>query len=87
LAGAALKKRARTTEARRIAATLNQLIPPRGGAVNKTLNLVIMILMAALAVMEAVNIAQNGPNARNVILMLLFAAFALRRFMIHRKLT
>jgi hypothetical protein len=54
---------------------------------NKTLNLVLMILMAALAVVEGVNIAQNGANARNVLFCLLFAAFALRRLMIHSKLS
>lgn len=54
---------------------------------NKTLNLVLMILMAALAVAEGVNIAQNGANARNVIFMLLFAAFAVRRLLIHQKLS
>lgn len=54
---------------------------------NKTLNLVFMILMGALAVVEGVNIAQNGANARNVIFCLLFAAFAVRRFLIHQKLS
>lgn len=54
---------------------------------NKTFNLIFMILMAALAVMEGVNIGQNGANARNVIFLLLFAAFAVRRFLIHQKLS
>lgn len=59
-----------------------------GGAniLNKTLNLVLMILMAALAVAEGFTIAQNGPNARNVLFCLLFAAFAVRRFLIHQRL-
>jgi hypothetical protein len=54
--------------------------------VNKTLNLILMILMAGLSVVEGVNIAQNGANARNVLFCLLFAAFAVRRFLIHQKL-
>ena len=56
-------------------------------SMNKTINLVIMILMAGLAVVEGLNIAHNGPNPRNVILCLLFAAFAARRFMIHQNMT
>ena len=44
-----------------------------------------MILMAALAVFEGYNIAQYGASPRNVILCLLFAAFAVRRFLIHQK--
>ncbi len=52
---------------------------------NKTLNLILMILMAALAAMEGYSIAQNGANARNVLFCLLFAAFAVRRFLIHQK--
>lgn len=54
---------------------------------NKTINLLIMILMAALAILEGRSILQNGANARNVIFCLLFAAFAARRFMIHQKLS
>lgn len=54
---------------------------------NKTLNLILMLLMSALAVVEGVNIAQNGANARNVLFCLLFAAFAVRRFLIHQKLS
>jgi hypothetical protein len=57
-----------------------------GQIVNKTLNLVLMILMAGLAVVEGFNILQNGANARNVLFCLLFAAFAVRRFLIHQKL-
>lgn len=53
---------------------------------NKTMNLVLMILMAALAIVEGVGIAQNGANARNVLFCLLFAAFAVRRLLIHQKL-
>jgi hypothetical protein len=54
---------------------------------NKTMNLVLMILMAALAVLEGFNIVQNGANPRNVLFCLVFAAFAVRRFMIHQKFT
>jgi hypothetical protein len=55
--------------------------------VNKTFNLIIMILMAGLAVAEGYNIAQNGANPRNILFCLLFAAFAARRFMIHQRLS
>ena len=54
---------------------------------NKTFNLVIMVLMFALAVIEGYNIVQNGANARNVIFLLLFTAFGVRRLMIHNKLS
>jgi hypothetical protein len=54
--------------------------------VNKTLNFVLMILMAGLAAAEGFNIVQNGATARNVLFCLLFAAFAVRRFLIHQKL-
>jgi hypothetical protein len=52
---------------------------------NKTLNLVLMLVMAALAVSEGVNIAQTGATSRNVLFCLLFAAFAVRRVLIHQK--
>ena len=54
---------------------------------NKTFNLILMLLMAALAVVEGVNIAQNGANARNVLFCLIFIAFAVRRLLIHNKLS
>jgi hypothetical protein len=57
-----------------------------GATVSKTLNLVIMILMAGLAIVEGYNLAQHGANPRNVLFCLLFAAFAVRRYMIHQKL-
>ena len=53
---------------------------------NKTLNLILMILMAALSAVEGYSIVRNGANARNVLVCLLFAAFAVRRFLIHQKL-
>ena len=52
---------------------------------NKTMNFLFMILMAALALIEGYNIVQNGASPRNVVLCLLFAAFAVRRFLIHQK--
>jgi len=55
--------------------------------VNKTLNLILMILMAGLSLVEGYSIAQNGANAGNVLFCLLFAAFAVRRFLIHQKLS
>jgi len=57
-----------------------------GEIVNKTMNLILMILMAGLAAVEGYNIMQNGANARNVLFFLLFAAFAVRRYLIHQKL-
>jgi len=57
----------------------------RGGPLNKTFNLILMLLMAGLAVVEGVNIVQNGANARNVLFCLLFTAFAVRRLLIHNK--
>jgi uncharacterized membrane protein YhaH (DUF805 family) len=54
--------------------------------VNKTFNLIIMILMFALAIKEGYSIMQNGANATNVIFFLLFAAFGVRRLLIHNKL-
>jgi len=67
------------------AANLGVFDRGRSSNVNKTLNLILMILMAGLSVMEGYNIAQNGANARNVLFCLLFAAFAVRRFLIHQK--
>jgi hypothetical protein len=55
--------------------------------VNKTLNLIIMLLMAALAIREGYSMTQNGVNATNLLFCLLFAAFAVRRLMIHQKLS
>ena len=64
---------------------LNHWTDEGGEIVNKTLNLVLMILMAGLSIVEGLNIARNGANARNVLFCLLFAAFAVRRFLIHQK--
>ena len=54
--------------------------------VNKTFNLVIMVLMFALAAWQLYVISQVGANATNVIFLLLFLAFAIRRLLIHNKL-
>ena len=75
------------TEDRRAAAILKLFANEGSTLVNKTLNLVLMLLMGTLAVVEGVNIAQNGANARNILFCLLFAAFAVRRFLIHQKLS
>jgi len=53
--------------------------------VNKTLNIVIMLVMAALAAREGYDIVLHGANALNVIFLLLFSAFAVRRFMMMSK--
>ena len=49
---------------------------------NKTLNLVLMVLMACLALREGYDIMTNGANTYNVLFGLLFTAFAVRRFML-----
>lgn len=54
---------------------------------NKTLNLIIMVLMFALAIKEGYSIMQNGANSTNIIFFLLFAAFGVRRLLIHNKLS
>jgi hypothetical protein len=54
---------------------------------NKVLNLILMIAMAGLAITEGVSIVQNGANARNVLFCLLFTAFAVRRLLLHQKLS
>ena len=46
-----------------------------------------MVLMFALAIREGYNIAEHGANSGNVIFFLLFAAFGVRRLMIHNKLS
>jgi hypothetical protein len=59
----------------------------KGSFMNKTFNLIIMVLMFALAAREGYLVAQNGANATNVIFLLLFLAFGVRRLMIHNKLS
>lgn len=46
-----------------------------------------MVLMFALAVREGYLIATVGASATNVIFFLLFAAFGIRRLLIHNKLS
>ena len=53
---------------------------------NKTFNLIIMILMFALAIREGYSIVHNGANSGNVLFCLVFTAFAVRRLLIHNKL-
>ena len=48
----------------------------------KMLNIVLMILMALLAIRQGLDIAEHGANSHNVLFGLLFAAFAVRRFML-----
>ena len=54
---------------------------------NKTLNLIIMLLMIAFAVYEGYDIAHRGPDVFNVLFLLLFSAFAVRRFLMMSKLS
>ena len=54
---------------------------------NKTFNLIIMVLMFALAARQVYVIYQVGANTTNVIFLLLFLAFAIRRLLIHNKLS
>ena len=54
---------------------------------NKTFNLIIMVLMFALAARQVYLISQSGATATNVIFLLLFLAFAVRRLLIHNKLS
>ena len=54
---------------------------------NKTFNLIIMVLMFALAARQVYLISQFGATAANVIFLLLFLAFAVRRLLIHNKLS
>ncbi|MBI2678745.1 MAG: hypothetical protein HYX28_08180 [Candidatus Koribacter versatilis] len=52
---------------------------------SKTLNIVIMLVMAAFAIREGYDIVQHGANAVNVIFLLIFSAFAVRRFLLLSK--
>jgi hypothetical protein len=58
-----------------------------GSFMNKTFNLIIMVLMFALAARQVYVISQVGANSTNVIFLLLFLAFAVRRLLIHNKLS
>lgn len=48
----------------------------------KAFNLIMMVLMGILALREGFDIAQHGPDTGNVVFGLLFAMFAVRRFML-----
>lgn len=51
----------------------------------KMLNIVLMILLAGLSLREGMDIAEHGANGNNVLFCLLFAAFAVRRFMLWQR--
>ena len=51
----------------------------------KVVNVVLMVLMAALAVKEGADIVQHGATTSNVVFGLLFAMFAVRRYMLMSK--
>jgi hypothetical protein len=51
----------------------------------KVVNIILMVLMAILALREGVDIVQHGPSPAKVIFGLLFAMFAVRRFMLMSK--
>jgi len=48
----------------------------------KYLNLILMVAMALLAVREVLDIVQHGPSTTNVLFAVLFATFAIRRFLL-----
>ena len=50
----------------------------------KVVNIIVMVLMAILALLEGVNMVQHGMTPARVIFGLLFATFAVRRFMLMR---
>ena len=51
----------------------------------KTVNIALMILMAGLSFREGMDIATHGANGNNVLFCLLFAAFAVRRFLLWQR--
>ena len=51
----------------------------------KFLNIGLMVLMAILALREGMDIVQHGASTNNVVFGLLFAMFAVRRFMLMSK--
>lgn len=51
----------------------------------KYVNIILMVGMALLAVREGLDIVQNGPSPTKVIFAVLFATFAVRRFMLMSK--
>ena len=51
----------------------------------KVVNIILMVLMGLLALREGFDIVQHGPSPAKVIFGLLFATFAVRRFMLMSK--
>jgi len=51
----------------------------------RILNIVMMVLMGLLALREGFDIVQHGPSPTKVIFALLFATFAVRRYMLISK--
>ena len=51
----------------------------------KYVNMILMVAMALLAVREGMEIAQHGPSPAHVLFAILFATFAVRRFMLMSK--
>ncbi len=51
----------------------------------KYVNIILMVLMAILALREGMDIVQHGASGANVLFGLLFATFAVRRFMLMSK--
>jgi hypothetical protein len=51
----------------------------------KVINIILMVLMALLALREGLDMVKNGASSSNIIFGLLFAMFAVRRFMLMSK--
>ena len=51
----------------------------------KYVNIILMVLMGILALREGMDMVQHGADSSNVIFGLLFATFAVRRFMLMSK--
>ena len=51
----------------------------------KYVNIILMVLMAALCLREGWDIVQHGADMANVLFCLLFGTFAVRRFMLMSK--
>ena len=51
----------------------------------KYVNIILMVAMALLAAREGMEIVQHGPSPAHVLFGILFATFAVRRFMLMPK--
>ena len=51
----------------------------------KIVNMILMVLMATLALREGMDIVRHGASPTNVLFGVLFATFAVRRFMLMSK--